>query len=322
MLLFLALVSAFAPNAAVAAECTDTWTGPTEGSWSTASNWSAGHVPGESDVACIGSGKTAKLTAAGLNIVQGVEGAGTVYLRESTLKIEGTAETWQLGALRMAYGANLTGPGSLEVQSTLVWEDESTMSGNGKTILGAGSSSTLTSFYPILTHRTLVNNGTLTLEEQARIRASEEALLENNGTINANTTAAYGREPGIVTDTGVVPPELVNNGTIRKASASEYFHLALNVENTGTIKAENGAFRYDAPWAIVTLTPGSVLEGTNRFVGSGVVADDFLMPSGILKARESPIVVEGLNSKVSKLEVDYGTVLTGPGDLEVSDEFL
>ena len=39
--------------------CTDSWVGASEGAWETGSNWSSGSAPKSSDVACIGSGKTA-----------------------------------------------------------------------------------------------------------------------------------------------------------------------------------------------------------------------------------------------------------------------
>jgi len=66
------------PAEASAAECTDSWIGPGEGSWTAGVNWSAGHAPGETDVACIGAGKTVKLTAAGANSVRGLQGGGVL----------------------------------------------------------------------------------------------------------------------------------------------------------------------------------------------------------------------------------------------------
>jgi hypothetical protein len=90
------------PAVASAAECTDTWTGPAEGTWQTAANWSAGHVPTSFDVACIGSGKTAKVTA-GTNPVGVVQGEGTVLLSGATLEVSSGPATAQ-GQLDLAHG--------------------------------------------------------------------------------------------------------------------------------------------------------------------------------------------------------------------------
>src|SRR5690348_3886727 len=72
-----ALLGALSSTAS-AAECTDTWTGPAEGGWQVAANWSAGHVPTEADVACIGAGKTAWISSP--QSVGVVQGAGSLYL--------------------------------------------------------------------------------------------------------------------------------------------------------------------------------------------------------------------------------------------------
>jgi len=57
--LFLAL-----PGAALAAECSKTWTGAVSGEWQVAENWLPEEVPTSSDVACIPSEKPRKWGAA------------------------------------------------------------------------------------------------------------------------------------------------------------------------------------------------------------------------------------------------------------------
>jgi hypothetical protein len=69
----------FAPASALAEPlCTDNWTGPSEGNWETAADWSSG-VPTSSTVACIGSGKTVKLTE-GAHPVGVLEATGSVWV--------------------------------------------------------------------------------------------------------------------------------------------------------------------------------------------------------------------------------------------------
>src|SRR6202035_261203 len=76
-------VSALAPAGASAEPlCTDTWTGPAEGAWTTAANWSEANFPGSSRVTCIGAGKTAKFSE-GISKVGVVQGEGTVAIREA-----------------------------------------------------------------------------------------------------------------------------------------------------------------------------------------------------------------------------------------------
>ncbi len=57
--------------------CTDKWKGPSAGEWSVAADWSAGHVPESSDVACIGSGATVSVYGSG-NVTGAVQGEGTL----------------------------------------------------------------------------------------------------------------------------------------------------------------------------------------------------------------------------------------------------
>src|SRR5271156_1303903 len=83
----LVLLFALAPTVAKASECTDVWVGPTEGSWGTAANWSAGTVPTEGDVVCIGSGDT--VIAEGEHDVGVIRGAGSVRI-SGTLKVVGS----------------------------------------------------------------------------------------------------------------------------------------------------------------------------------------------------------------------------------------
>jgi RHS repeat-associated protein len=515
-----ALLLACLPTLASAAECTDTWTGPAEGSWTAAVNWSSG-TPGEADVACIPAGKKVNVVAAGLNQVGGLQGEGTLVLRESTFKVLSTEQAWSIGSLKLEYEANLTGPatlevrnafewttegtmsgagvtvlgpssvstigkanspftingrtvvnegtttqvnygtlrpieggvfenlgtytinklegslwqihsegaesgfvnvgtfenvgvgvnlqtnftnlgtikaaagkinfeesgywlvstegsnlegpihceganvllealtapaadltlrksqltvpggkaaslgnltmdyegnvggeGSLEISDSLSWISESTMAENGTTVIGPSATATVTSTSAYLIQRTLVNKGTLTLKEQGEIIASEGAKIENNATLDADAVEAYGFGPGISTGLGFVGPQLVNNGTIQKTGAGEKTSLNSNGENNGTIDAGTGTLLYNEPAAIVTLNPGSVLKGTNRFEGSGIAGEDFSVPSGTLSARESVVVFDGESSKIANLTIDYGTVVTGTGHLEVTEALL
>lgn len=228
-----ALLLACLPAAASAAECTDTYTGPWEGSWTAAVNWSAG-TPGEADVACIPAGKKVSMTAAGLNLVKGLQGEGALAVRESTFKILGTEQTWWIGALKVDYLANLTGPSTLEIRSGLEWATESTMSGNGVTLLGPSSVNTIGNANSPFTinKRHVVNEGTTTQVGFATLRPIEGGVFENLGTYAINVTEgslwqirSSGAESGFV-----------NVGTFRNEGVRNA-NLLTNFVNLGTIKA-------------------------------------------------------------------------------------
>src|ERR1700720_4679839 len=72
------------PSIASAAECTNTWTGPAEGTWQTSANWSAGHAPTSTDVACIPTGKTVTVSE-GSNLTGTVKGEGTLRISGGSL---------------------------------------------------------------------------------------------------------------------------------------------------------------------------------------------------------------------------------------------
>src|SRR5258708_16807837 len=82
--------------------CTDTWTGPAEGSWLTGSNWSGGHVPDSTDVACIGAEKVA-VVGSGVNQVGVVQGAGGRAITRGALDIENALEASLVGSVKMTH---------------------------------------------------------------------------------------------------------------------------------------------------------------------------------------------------------------------------
>jgi hypothetical protein len=213
VLFLLLAASSILPTDAVAAECTDTWTGATEGAWQVAGNWSAGHVPTESDVACIGSGKTAKVSS-GTNKVAVVQGEGSLAIEKSTLEVLSTTSESQVKVLTMDFNGILTGPGTLKVTKTLAWEFASTMKGTGKTVVGSGASAFINTGagLAVLEGRTLLNEGTFTYNSEGVLRLRQGAKLENTGTFNENRegSSAFSSEDTV----GV--SVFVNKGTFQK----------------------------------------------------------------------------------------------------------
>jgi len=205
------LVLLAVPSAASAAECTDTWTGPAEGSWTTASSWSAGHAPTESDVACIGSGKTVNVTT-GTQKASVVQGEGALKIEKSTLELLSASETSQIKSLTMKFEAVLGGPATLKVTGSFSWPNQSTMSGSGTTIIEPGITGSMAAAKVNLVGRRFINRGTLTYSRQ--IVMSEGALFENAGTLLAAAPEAIR-----VAEGSKSAPSFVNSARSRRPKA-------------------------------------------------------------------------------------------------------
>ena len=163
-LLVVLLALAVVPSVASAeALCTDTWTGPSEGQWTTAEDWSSGKVPNSADVACIAAGKTVMISG-GTNQAGVLQDKGTVVLSGGSLELVDTLEASSASSLMLS-GGTLTGPATLNVSGTFSAR-EGHMSGSGSTVLEAAASGTIEVSFEsdllYLEERRFVNRGTLT----------------------------------------------------------------------------------------------------------------------------------------------------------------
>jgi hypothetical protein len=143
-------------SCASAAECTDTWIGPAEGPWQTVANWSAGHVPTEADIACIGAGKTARVESLqSVGVVQGEGGIIATNVLNLTRPPSEAVST--IGYLTLT-GGSLNGAGTVEVANAFV-ATNGTLAGTGSTVLGSGTIGLIEGM--TMNRRTLVNSGSL-----------------------------------------------------------------------------------------------------------------------------------------------------------------
>jgi len=298
----------------VASACTDSYIGPAEGSWATAANWSAGHPPTEADVACIGAGKSTKMTAAGVNAVAGLQGEGTLTIKESTLKIVGTSETWVISTLKLQYKGVLSGAGSLEVRKGLAWEQESTMSGAGLTILGPGTANTIgsgnTTFS--LTGRPLVNEGTVTQAGLSKLNMVEGASFENLGVYNANGEKSSAQISSDATSS------FANKGKFQRTAGSTVAQVSSNFANTGSVIAGTAAIKFNGGRA-VSLEDPSQLEGTLSFEKATVAVGAIVSPKATFTLREAELSVPtGKVASVGSLAMSYEGNIAGAGTVEVT----
>ena len=319
LLASLAAIALCLPAGAVAAECTATWVGPAEGTWQTASNWSTEEVPTSSDVACIGSGKTSKVTA-GSHEVSVVQGEGTLKIRESTLEVLNTEEPSVIGSLVVEYNADLTGPATVRVVEFFEWAHASKMSGEGATVLQSGSTGAITTGggWAELEERTLVTEGAFSVNEGI-LRLKENAVLENKGTLTVN------HETGVFdifapSESGAM---LVNRGVLQKTSGTGETHIEVDLENEGEINAETGNFGFTQDGATGLLADESIIKGSMRLEGPTFTGEDFEGGEADLTIREATLAIaNGHIAEIGPMTLDYEADIAGEGTLEIIDEVL
>jgi RHS repeat-associated protein len=309
----LLLVVLALPTWASAATCTDTWTGPAEGSWNTAADWSLGTVPTSSDVACIGPKTTVESFEANNAGVLQVE--GTLVISGGSLEVTNALEASTIATLTMTGGA-LKGAGTVDVSGSFT-SAYAEMRGAGLTVILPGASASIGVAGGVLelVERTLVNEGTLTLGE-GKLSENEGARVENSGTFIANADEGTGQ---IGNPTGTA--SFVNKGIFKKTAGTKHTEIGVYFENLGTVNAATGSFRFskgNATWAT-----GSILEGTIEVVGFGlaeeVTGDSFAAKNATLDLAGTGVinVGEGTSATIGNLTIEGGT-LTGAGTIEVS----
>jgi len=299
------------PAVASAATCTDSWTGPVEGSWETAEDWSLGTVPTSSDVACVGSKATVKLLSGsfGVGVLQ-VE--GTLVLG-GTLEVVSASEASSVATLTLT-GA-LKGAGTVDVSGSMSVANAG-MSGSGSTVIQSGASVTIGTggTFLDLEGRTLVNEGTVTIAGEGSITESEGAKIVNSGTLTTSSETGGGG----VFKSGSGSGKLVNSGLLEKTAGTGRTEIGVEFENLGTLNAKTGSIRLSEDKGV--WGSGSVLEGTIELLSLGgkFTSGNFVAPNATLKLVEGTLVVNSESpSKIGAVEMTGGT-LGGAGTVEIS----
>lgn len=298
-------------SAASAAECTDTWTGPAEGIWSTPGSWSAKHAPGATDTACLGAGTT--VTVAEAAQVAAVRSEGTIVVSGGPFEVLSTTQQSELATLKMTGGV-LQVSGTLTVSASFLWT-AAALAGTGRTVILPGAEGTIApsaSFAYIYSDH-LVNQGTLSLPS-GWLKIANGGELLNEGTFDLGSEHA----PAIAAGEG--GSKIANLGTFQKASGTGESAIGVFVENKGTVKAQQGKLALDG---------GGSSSGSNRWEaasGAEVVfqGNTYTLREGALAGQialkyGSPLTVvnaEGVNGEAARVEVDVGGG-ESPGGLEV-----
>ncbi len=274
--------------------CTDTWTGPAEGTWQTEADWSTGKTPTSSEVACIGAGKTVEVNG-GTNQTGVVQGAGALVIAGGSFSAENSLETSEIKDLTMA-GGHLTGPATVEVSGSLSWIKESRMQGSGSTVILPGATASTTSMtdeYERIEKRRIVNDGTYD-ESEGEILMNEGAEIINAGTFEANEEAI--EAIGIYGAGGT----FVNNGVFQKTSGTGTAEVGLPFENNDIMAVTKGK---------VTFSDGGSSGAASKWEaggGSEIRFSDgtFSMEGGTLSGS---LTVIGSSTTINAKEVKGST---------------
>jgi RHS repeat-associated protein len=325
--LFVVAVALVPGVASAESLCTDTWTGPSEGQWTTAADWSTGKVPTSTDVACIGAGKTVKVTE-GANQTGVVRDEGTLAISGGSFEVSNATEASSTHSLTLEK-ATLTGAGTLAVSESLTWEPEGVMSGSGKTVLEKGASGVIIPHEARcegarLAERTFVNEGTVTFSGSyssgGSLAMSEGAKLENKGTFKDNSSAwnCSPWEGTIVQAAGSkIAPLIVNTGTFEKTEGTTTGQIVVPFENKGTVYGQSAALGFMSG-SSVTLASGSALEGTIALDGGTVSGGSFHASSAtVALSAGSLAITSGSTATIGTFSLEKAT-LTGAGTLAVS----
>jgi RHS repeat-associated protein len=291
--------------------CTDSWSGPAEGSWRTAGNWSTGKVPGSSDVACVGSGKTVDVTE-GSNQAAVVQGAGAIAVSGGSLEVTGGlgGEPSSIASFSLS-GGTLSGSATLNVSASFSWSGfGSTMSGTGATVLKAGATGSIAfaaSSQGSLNGRTLTNEGTLTFSEQ-RLLLSEGAQIKNTGTFRANTQSG---EPRFLYYPETGPePKIINTGTFEKNEGTGSTIVGIYLENHGVVKTHTGQLWFSRGGSSNSAAEWAGLEGTLIDFGGGSFALTGSTWSGpVAVANSATVTANEMHGSPSEVSVQSHGVL-------------
>src|SRR6185437_6193285 len=343
---------AWAPSVSAEPSCTNTWTGPSEGDWGTASDWSTSSVPSSSDVACVGSGVTVSVTG-GSNRAAVLRDEGTLQISGGSLELSSTTDPSSVASLGLS-GGTLSGAAVVDVPALFTWTG-GTMSGAGKTVLQAAATGSInpgTSASVTLNERELANSGTVTWSTGS-LYGGYGARIDNTGILYANAQDPSGNwfSTGMLRGSGAAPA-FVNSGTLDKSSGNGLSVIQFGLENSGTVEDSDaegqlsftggttgssgeGSFVAPAsdPWAAgIVFTSGSFDLGTSvemsgaiSLAGGNVEVGSIKGPSAKLTLWSSgstlTVTDASTPAHLKDLTVQYlagSTTLTGAGTVDIA----
>jgi RHS repeat-associated protein len=318
LLLSLAAVAALTIAPAIASAeplCTDTWTGPSEGNWNTAEDWSSG-VPTSSSVACVGTGKTVHITE-GLAQAAVLDDKGGLWAEYGTLELTDPLEASSVSVVTLKGSATLTASGSLDVTESLT-SDRASLSGTGSFVIEVGASADL---YDKLTlsQGKLINEGTITLmpESDGAITMLEGTEVRNAGTFNANTALG-----AVGTSSPTSEPRFVNTGVVQTSlPARQDIKLGVHFDNEGIVNAKAGELIFNK-YVESHGANSWRSEGGEIIFSEAAIALDGDEWSGKLLFVDANGTLEGINAGAAYVEMTFSSLSVPLGSTVSIGEFF
>jgi hypothetical protein len=305
---------ALAPARALAEPlCTDTWTGPSEGNWASAEDWSSG-VPTSSSVACIGAGKTVTIREAAFAGV--LEDDGGLSIEFGSLDLTDVLEPSSVAGLGLADGS-LVGPAPVSVSTALVAVDNDTINAGGSLSILSGASASIYGAITVSEAATLINEGTLTIPSSAggSFNLREGAEITNAGTFNVNSDLAnavgseeVGAESRFV-NTGILQTSLTErHGTI----------LRIDFDNEGVVNAKAGELRFSKSAESHGVSKWES-EGGEILFREAAIALTGGEWAGSIVFEDSNGTIEGVNATSAQVTVSFSTLSVPSGTVSVEE---
>lgn len=298
-LLILIVFALLARPGVAAAEslCTDTWTGPSEGPWTSAEYWSAGKAPTSADVACVPSGHV--VWASGTNAVAVVQGAGTLQVEGGTFEVASGLETSELANLNIK-GGIMASAATIRISKSFKFTGGAVV-GSGQTVVLPSASGVFEGFMGTYT---IVNEGTLSMDS-GQARMTNAAVVENDGTFILNSPYPL---------IGEATALFKNKGTLEKTEGTERSVLEVPFENLGVASVSTGHLRFErggtsqatATWAASAGAEFELWTQPYSFEGGTV--------SGQLRVEGASVTVNATKLSAATLAIHGGSLSFSSAD--------
>lgn len=253
------------------------WTGTTSTNWGTASNWNLGRVPTATDSVVIDltGAYTVDLTSSATvgHLTLGSAGSPTLVIGSGgTLTLDSSAVLGATSTLRVSSGGTLAGEGDAIILGTLDWNG-GTMQGNGTTLVVTGATANVATTTGVtIDDRTFAISGTANIGGAGVAVANDPGIaVVSGGTLNFVATASF--------FPGASAIDILNAGTVRKASTAGNVRLEWPMINSGTVVVEDDTLdmrnEFQHVGGTVEVQAGATLahRGESAFNAAVSVAD-------------------------------------------------
>ena len=288
--------------------CTNNYTGLTNGSWGTATNWSTGAVPVGTDVVCIPSGITVLVNtglSAANQTISGLNNLGTITFSAGPLTVtnNSVANNINMSGGTLAFNGQLTvsgafaqsggtfaGTGEVDLNGPFTWSGgticsaltgASCTTGTVAKLNANGGITFPASANVVLSSRTMNNNGTATWSG-----ANGSLDMVNSAVINNGVGSVW----NITNDSSLVfgggaTVAFNNAGTFEKTGGTGTSTVSAPIHNTGTVLGNAATLSFTGGGNCGSSCPGTYTSGpsgTIAFAGGIFAQSGTLAGSGTL----------------------------------------